>query len=204
MVDKTTNNKLQILRLYRSDYLTQYHVREIATLLKKSHVTLLPHLHALEKDKILTAKTNGRNKEYSLNFDNVVTKNYLLLAETFESLLYLEDIFLIKKVTSEILNIPLDGTIILFGSYAKKTYNKRSDIDLFYIGTITDKDIQAIKKIGEIYGKTINIKRSTLKNFELGLRRKDPLIVEVIKHHILLQQPERFINALWRYSHEIK
>ena len=204
MVDKTTDNKLRIIRLYRSNYLGQYHVREIAKLTKKSHVTLLPHLKALEKDKILIPKIVGKNKIYSLNLDSIITKNYLLLAETVEAILYLEEIFLIKKITAEIFNFKFDGTIVLFGSYAKRTFKEDSDTDLFYLGKIADKEIEEIKKIGKTYGKTINVKKSMIKNFEGGLRKKDPLIVEIIKNHVLLQNPEPFINALWRYYDEIR
>lgn len=202
MVEKTTNNKLIIINLFRSDYLAQFHVREMAKLTKKSHVTLLPHLKALEKDKILISKTVGKNKVYSLNFENIITKNYLTLSETVETTAFLEQIFLIKKITKEIFNLNLAGTIILFGSYAKRTFKEDSDIDLFYLGQITDKEIQNIKKVGKTYGKTINVKKSTLKNFELGLRKKEPLIIEIIKNHIILQNPEQFINALWRFYDE--
>ncbi|HII89150.1 TPA: hypothetical protein HA253_06150, partial [Candidatus Woesearchaeota archaeon] len=94
------------------------------------------------------------------------------------------------------------GTIIVFGSYTKKTFHEDSDIDLFYLGQLTDKEIQNIKNIGKTYGKTIHIKKSTLKNFELGLRKKDPLVIEIVKNHIILQNPEQFVNALWRYYDE--
>ncbi|HIG95276.1 TPA: hypothetical protein HA249_00090 [Candidatus Woesearchaeota archaeon] len=202
MVEKTTNIKLEIIRLFRSDYLAKFHVREMAQLTKKSHVTLLPHLKALEKDKILIPKTIGKNKQHSLNFENIITKNYLNLSETVETTAFLEDVFLIKKITKEIFNLNLTGTIIVFGSYTKKTFHEDSDIDLFYLGQLTDKEIQNIKNIGKTYGKTIHIKKSTLKNFELGLRKKDPLVIEIVKNHIILQNPEQFVNALWRYYDE--
>lgn len=203
MVDKTTDNKLKIISIYISNYLAQYHIREMARLLKKSHVTLLPHLKELESDKILAAQTIGKNKAYSLNLHNLLAKNYLFLAETVESITYLGEIFLIKKITSEIFNLRLDGTIILFGSYAKRTFKEDSDIDLFYVGQIGEKEIQQIKNIGKTYGKNINIKKSGIKAFESGLRTKDYLTIEIIKNHILLQNAEIFINALWRYYNEI-
>jgi len=202
MVEKTTNNNIRIINLFRSNYLAQFYTREIAKLTEKNHVTLLPYLKALEKDKILISKTIGKNKVYSLNFENIITKNYLTLSETIEATSFLGQIFLIKKITKEIFNLNLSGTIILFGSYAKKTFKEDSDIDLFYLGQITDKEIQNIKKIGKTYGKTSNIKKSTLKNFELGLKKKDPLIIEIIKNHILLQNPEQFVNCLWRFYDE--
>ena len=50
----------------------------------------------------------------------------------------------------------------------------------------------------------INIKITSIKNFESGLRKKDALIIEIIKDHFILQNQDAFINALWGYYHEIK
>ena len=113
MVDNTTDNKIRILSLFRLNYLAQYHTSEMAKLTKKSHVTLLPHLNALEKDKVFVAKTIGKNKVYTLNLDNILTKNYLIISELFESILYQEQVFLIKKITTEISKLNLSGS---FGS----------------------------------------------------------------------------------------
>lgn len=204
MVDKTTNNKLKILSLYLSNYLAQYHTREMAKLTKKSHVTLLPHLYALEKEKILIAKIVGKNKVYSLNLDNIFTKNFIIISEMVESIFYQEQVFLIKKINIEISKLNLQGTLILFGSYTKRTFKEDSDIDLFYLGGLKEIEITKIKAIGKIYGKTINLKTATIKNFETGLRKKDALIIEILKYHFILQNQDQFINALWRYYYEIR
>jgi len=55
-----------------------------------------------------------------------------------------------------------------------------------------------IKKIGKIYGKEISIKTSTVKNFNKGLITGDTLIKEILKNHIILQNPDLFVNLLWR------
>jgi predicted nucleotidyltransferase len=199
MVEKTTDNKFRIINLFRSNYLSHFHVREIAKLTKKNHVTLLPHLKSLEKDKILTSKIAGKNKVYSLNFNNIITKNYLTISESLKTTTFFENFFLIKKITQAIFDLNIQGTLILFGSYAKETFNEDSDIDIFYLGKITDNEIKHIKKAGRIYGKTINIKKSRLTNFESGLIKKDPLIIEIIKNHIILQNSEQFVNTLWRF-----
>jgi len=87
------------------------------------------------------------------------------------------------------------GSIILFGSYAKKSYQDDSDIDLLYIGT---ENIQNLRKIGRVYGKTVNVKQSTPDNFDKGLKNKDIFIREILKHHIVIQNPEWFVNSLWK------
>ena len=202
MVDKITNIMFEIISLYRTDYLAEYYVREMAKLTRKSHVTLLPHLKALEKDSILLPKTLGKNKQYSLNLENIITKSYLSISETIATASYLDQVFLIKKLTKETFSLNLTGTIILFGSYAKRTFHEDSDIDIFYIGKIRESNIQNIKRIGNVYGKKINIQRATIENFEGGLRKKEPIILEIVKNHIILQNPEQFVNALWRFYDE--
>ena len=204
MVDKATNSKLKILSLYNSNYLAQYHTREMAKLIKKSHVTILPHLSALEKDKIFITKTIGKNKVYTLNLDNNLTKNYLIISELVEAILFQEQVFLIKKITTEISKLNLSGSVVLFGSYAKRTFKEDSDIDLFYLGELKETDIIKIKAIGKTYGKNINLKTATSENFESGLRKKDALIMEILKYHLILHNSDIFINALWRYYHEIR
>ena len=204
MVDKTTDNKLRIIGLYRSNYLAQYYTREMAKLTQKSHVTFLPHLRALEKDKVLISKKIGKNKVYTLNPNNILTKNYIIISELFESVLYQEQVFLIKKITTEISKLNLSGSLVLFGSYAKKTFKEESDIDLFYLGELKETDMIKIKAIGRTYGKTINLKTATNENFESGLRKKDALIMEILKYRIIIQNADTFINALWRYYHEIR
>lgn len=204
MVDKTTNNKLRIISLFRFNYLAQYHVREMATLIQKNHVTLLPHLKDFEKDKILIAKTIGKNKVYALNLDNILTKNYLVIGELFESLLFQEQVFLIKKITAEISKLQLLGTFILFGSYAKRTFKEDSDIDFFYLGELNESEVIKIKSIGKTYGKIINLKTATIQHFESGLKKKDALVMEILKYHLILQNADLFVNILWRYYHEIK
>ncbi len=204
MVGKTTDNKLRILSLYRSNYLARYHTRELAKLTEKNHVTLLPHLSALEKEKVLEAKVIGKNRVYTLNMDNIITKNYLIISELAESILYQEQHFLIKKTTTEISKLNLLGSFVLFGSYAKKTFKEDSDIDIFHIGEFKEAEIIKIKSIGKTYGKTINFRTASIKSFENGLRKKDALLMEILKYHVILHNPDIFISTLWRHYNEIR
>ncbi|MBS3124308.1 nucleotidyltransferase domain-containing protein [Candidatus Woesearchaeota archaeon] len=138
-----------------------------------------------------------------MNLDNILTKNYLIISEQIESILFQERVFIIKKIASEISKLNLSGSLVLFGSYAKRTFKEDSDIDLFYLGELRETEITKIKSIGKMYEKTINLKFSTLSNFETGLRKKDTLIIEILKYHLILYNPDIFINTLWSYYHEI-
>jgi len=195
---KITNYIFDILNLYRTDYTKSLHVRAIAKLLNTSHVTLLPHLKKLEKNKILLSRKVGKNKEYLLNHNNILTKDYLALSEKLEAIKYLQKNFLIKKVYQHLINVNVQGAVVLFGSYAKNYATETSDIDLFCLGKLSQNQIMEIKKIGKIYGKEISIKTSTIENFNEGLITGDTLIKEIIKNHVILQNPDLIVNLLWR------
>jgi len=198
MEEKITNHIFDILNLYRTDYTKSLHVRAIAKLLNTSHVTLLPYLKKLEKNKILISRKVGKNKQYLLNHNNILTKDYLALSEKLEAIKYLQKNFLIKKVYQHLINVNVQDAIVLFGSYAKNYATETSDIDLFYLGKLSQNQILEIKKIGKIYGKEISIKTSTIKNFNEGLITGDTLIQEIIKNHVILQNPDLIVNLLWR------
>ncbi|MCX6660088.1 MAG: hypothetical protein NTX81_06895, partial [Candidatus Bathyarchaeota archaeon] len=67
MVEKITNWKIKIVSLFRANYGDSFYMREMAKMLGTTHVTLIPHLRDLTKDKILVSKLNGRSRGHSLN-----------------------------------------------------------------------------------------------------------------------------------------
>jgi len=199
MVEKITKYDFAILSLYRSNYNSSHHARAMAKLLKTSHVTLLPHLKRLEKDKILITRKVGKNKEYLLNADNIITKDYLTIAEKLETINYLQKNFLTKKISEQLLTLNLPGSIILFGSYAKNYATQTSDIDMLYLGELTDSQKQEMKKTGRTYGKEINVKTATPDNFLDGLKSGDALTKETVQNHIGIQNTEQLVNLSWRH-----
>jgi predicted nucleotidyltransferase len=197
MVVKITND-FKILSLYRAEYSTRLHIRAMANLIGTSHVALLLHLKRLEELKILYSEKAGKNKQYRLNKDNILTKYYLTITEELATIDHLEKNFLIKKLSEHLNNIDTAAPIILFGSYADNSATEESDIDLFCIGTLTKDQTSHLKKFEATYGKKINIKAATTENFNNGLRTGDILIKEIVKNHIILRNPDPFVTMLWR------
>ena len=181
----------KVLSLYRSNYEVSLHARAIGKLLNTSHMTLLPHLKRLEELKILNSTTVGRNKQYTLNKQNSLTRHYLTITEQLVTLKFLEDSFLTRKFAEHLNSIDIVNPLILFGSYAKGYANEESDIDLFYIGKVLESQLSHIKKFEAVYGKQINVKTVSTENF-------NDLIKEVIKDHIVLCNPDPFVTMLWR------
>ncbi len=192
-----TQTTLKILVLYNDNYKESLHLRKIARKTKADVNTIQQQLKKLEKINILSSTIKGKNKEYVLNLDNMITKYYLIMAEIFAAIIYLQKNFLIKKVMTEIEN-KIDDPLILFGSFVKGGYTKESDIDLFII---SEKQIErdVIFKTASLIGREINIKSTSESKFLSGLKNKDPLINEIVSNHIVLKGADKFCNIMWKY-----
>lgn len=203
MVEKITNVTFEILSLYRTDYSATLHIRAMAKLIGTSHVALLPYLKRLEELKILSFERSGRNKQYTLNKDNVLTKYYLLIAEELVAIDYLEANFIIKKLAEHLNAADVSSPLILFGSYVKGYATEESDIDLFCIGKLSEKQQSNIERFQTTYGKKVNVKTATAENFDSALKNKSILIREVVANHIVICNPDPFVSILWRQYSEL-
>ncbi len=81
-----------------------------------------------------------------------------------------------------------EGILIIFGSYANFSANEKSDLDVFVIGNIRD-----IEDLEEIYNVKINIVKSNKNKFD----KKEHIIKEIIKNHIILKGVEGFVELIW-------
>ena len=193
-INRTT---LKILGLYRSNYAAVFHVREVARKIRIDVKAVQLQLRMLENVNVVSGKTNGRNKEYRLNFGNYLTKYHMLLAEAFASITFLSENFEVKKLISEI-DEPLYGCIVLFGSFAKGEMTQESDIDLLFIND-RKPDTNAVVEAGRLIGREVNVKFTNVKRFSEGLTNGDPLIREVIANHIILKDIDTICNIMWLY-----
>ena len=202
MVENINNIKLEIIGLYDNNYLNQFHIRQMAGLIGKSHVGLLPHLKELEKSRILIPKEVGKSKVYSLNLNNNQAREFLSFSEKKKSLELLNKEFFIKKIYEEFITLDLNGCLILFGSYASKTHSEKSDIDLLYLGRLKESEKKKIKDLGKTYNKEIHLVSMELSQFRDQLSKKGALAKEIVHNHIILYNHDFFINLVWRYYHE--
>ncbi|MBI5797972.1 nucleotidyltransferase domain-containing protein [Candidatus Woesearchaeota archaeon] len=192
-----------ILRLYCNDYTKELHGREIARQLHANHRTILLALQKLEEKNIFSTKQMGKNKLFKLNIQNILTREYLTSVEILKTVSVLEKHFFLKKFLYELTPIINTKPLILFGSYAKGIEHKESDLDLVLCDQNKDKSIeQKIKDFGKQYRIKIQLQKATRKDLEKGLREKDPLIQEIVKDHIILNNYQYLIGILWNYAHE--
>jgi len=123
-----------------------------------------------------------------------------MLAETYASVNYLSRNFLVKKIVGEIAG-RIDGTLTLFGSFAKGELTKQSDVDLFVMDGkkrgATARDV--VREIGDMVGREISVKFGSKEQFLRGIQESDPLVREVVSSHIVLRGVDDFCDLMWRY-----
>jgi len=159
------------------------HGRELAKELKTSLTKIQSTLTELRNLNAIDYRVEGKNHIYFIK-KNLISKTLILRTESYKltkvlsKYPYLEPIFedIIKKSESEL--------IILFGSYAKETANKESDIDI-YVET-TNEEIK--KETQEIYD-SLSIKIGEFKTDNL-------LIKEIIKNHIIIKGGEKYYETI--------
>ncbi len=193
-INQTT---LKILSLYRADYAKSLHLREISRETKIDVNPISHQLKRLEERRILKCIEKGRNREYSLDLTNTTTPYYMTMAEAYITATYLEENFLIKRLMDSA-SQKTNGIILLFGSYATGTKRRESDIDLFLI-VDPESSRETLQREGHLLNREINVKTSDADFFREGLRRKDPLIMEVLSDHITLKGIDPFCNLLWSH-----
>ena len=118
----------------------------------KSKNNLLKNLNSLALNKILTKEENKSNTYYSINYQNNVLIALLSLIHNikFEGLP-----FNAKKSIFESISALKPKMAVLFGSFAKGSYKKNSDIDLLFFDALEEKE--KIKEISKSYGVQINV-----------------------------------------------
>jgi len=170
------NVSFQIIALLLKD---DSHPRRMAKDLGISHTTVLRKLRTLLEGNVLDFRTEGRNRVFFLK-KTIEARVYIFMVECYALGNLIEDTPHLRSVVrtvQERQDIPL---AILFGSYAKGTANKRSDIDL-YIET----DDREVKRELERCHSRLSIK--------IGPWDPDNLLIqEIIKNHVIVKGVERY------------
>jgi len=189
-VNKLTETHLRVLSIFTNGFERDYYIREVQKLLKISPRTAQLILNNLEKRTILESKSRGKIKVYKIK-KNIIAKQYLVLAENYKKIRFLEQKPLIKQIIEKIMPF-VDGVMVVFGSYAKNLEKNNSDLDIFVIGSHKR---QKIKEVSNTYGIKINVKQYGSKLFEMKWS-EDILVREVLNNHILIKGTDEFIGVV--------
>ena len=130
---------MKIMKLFRMNLDKDFSILEIS---KKLHIGYRPaynHIQELKQQKLINLKKVGSSSQCALNLKNELCRNFLEVIDItrkealFEKNNKLKNVIeiLTSKLTDDI--IGKIHSIVLFGSYAKNTAGKTSDVDILVI-----------------------------------------------------------------------
>jgi len=169
--------------------------KEIQKLTKMGNKVIVKFLMLLENFGLVIAGKAGRSYYYKLNLANQFTGKILEMIGLEKKQLNNPDFFalsLLREFVYELTNMNLENMqhVILFGSYAKRTYNTGSDIDVALVFKERDNDnevliAEAIDRIKKRFGREIQPHYYLAGEFQ-ELKKRDKLVQEIVKDGIML------------------
>ncbi len=155
------------------------HVRGIAKITSQPHANVSRLMKKLLKENIVDFKYEGKNKIFRLK-KGIETLNYAYMAEHYKLLKLIEKYPTLAIITESILSKADENLVIIFGSFAKFSATKDSDIDIF---------IETTNRNVRLAVENINSKLSV----KIGQFDTNSLLIkEIIKDHIIIKGVEYY------------
>jgi len=170
------NYKLELVNelIKNSEY-----IRGLAKKLNTNHMNVLRKLNELFEENVVDYTKEGKNKVYFLK-KTAETRAYIFMSENYKLIKILEKYNYLRKIIEKIQKNKKIRLAIIFGSYAKGTTKKDSDIDI-YVETTNRK----IKQELEAIDSKLSIKIGRYKKTNI-------LIKEIEKNHVIIKGVENY------------
>ncbi|HLC19876.1 MAG TPA: nucleotidyltransferase domain-containing protein [Candidatus Nanoarchaeia archaeon] len=174
---------------------TQFSIRELAKKLGQDYKIVFLTAKTLEKEKIIEIKRVSNINQCSIH---LLQKHAALFAYVSERLAFQK---LPQKVWHAINDIiaNIDNpcyAILLFGSYAKGTMNASSDVDLLFIVSRKEKQIEAASmRAATLNNIPIHPIILTMEEFRIGLKQES-VSSEAYKKHFIIKGGEMFYSLI--------
>lgn len=173
-----TKSQILVLKLLFLNPTKEFHLSGIARRTGLTPPAVLKETANLIRTGLIKRRDQGNLSFYTIN------KNAIIFEE-------MKRIFLKYEIFSEILSKELVKEKItyalIYGSFAKGTEKEGSDIDLLIVGDVSETDLlKVIPKIERNTGREINFILWTEKEFKERVKRKIPLIREILDTPIIM------------------
>ena len=192
----TTQNEIEILFCFFPK-LADLTAKEIETKSSLSHETTFRLLKKLVQEKHLKEKKVGKTNVHEFIKDDL-TYQVFVHYTTKRRLAFKEKHLLIHKRLYGFVNeISPEGPAIIFGSYAKNTETKKSDIDLLCVTTKNNvgKLAQEFKTKYDLNIQVLTVKPSDFKN----IKRDNPVFwSDLIEYGIVLDGLDYYFREVYK------
>jgi predicted nucleotidyltransferase len=157
------------------------HTRAIAEQLNSNHATVLRKLRDLTDDNIVDFRSEGKNKVFSIK-RTIEARNAAMIAEIHKQSSVVARYPVLRGIFKAVLGMPELPLVVLYGSYAKGSVTKESDIDIFVETVNTIRKNQLEQKHSRVSVKT-------------GIFDKRVLLIrEIMKDHVIIKGVEVYFD----------
>jgi len=172
-------------------------INQIAMQLNESYSFVNRTVIKMIAENLIFKEKIGHSFLCKLNTENDKTRALISLNEVNKKQEFLNKNKELKLITDEILSKIKNRvtSAAIFGSYAKNTQTKESDIDLLILAKKSFDTTELVRKIHAKYGKEVSPVVITEK--QLINQKNKPIIKEILKYHIILIGFEKFINLMF-------
>jgi len=185
------NEKTEILKLLIGNREESFSIRKISLLRKINYKSAYISLKALEKDGIVDLKRIGNTIVCKFNdkFNDLVFRAEYLRRED----LFKNKNFLI--IHNRLAELKFPFILLMFGSYAKGTQTKHSDIDLLLI--INKENFGAVKNQISILPLNTHLTNVSYESFiRMATSKEFSVVSEALKKNIILIGIEEYYRLL--------
>lgn len=168
--------KIILLLIYNPE--DSFYINQIARLVKTSAGNVQRELKKIEESGLLSKEKKGNSLYFKINSANPVFND---LKNIVDKTIGLKNI--LEKILKKSKGIDF---AFLFGSYVKRNFSATSDIDLYVIGDISEKELhRLVKKSEEKIYREINYHLSSREEFQKKTK-KSFFYKEILQNFILL------------------
>jgi len=191
--------ELKIVDLLARNPERKFTINEIAKSLNEYYSNVHRTISKLIKDNVIIKEKVGKSYLCSINLRNEKSFALIQLSEIERRNNFYNSNKEIKVILEDLVETlkSIDPiSIILFGSYAKGSASRESDIDILLISKTKPRVDKIAKEMYAKYGKEINLIAISLNDFK---KQKDKaLIKEIIRNHYVLYGVENFVNLVFK------
>ncbi|MCG2717833.1 MAG: nucleotidyltransferase domain-containing protein [Nanoarchaeota archaeon] len=186
------DNKLRLIWTLGKQIKDSLTIRQLS---KESGIPYATAYRVVNKNSIFNIVRKGNIKLCSLNLDDPITKNYLIVSERQESEIFRKKHPKLNIIANE---LPKGNyTVILFGSRAEGKHREKSDVDICIINEDANKDVK-FSKYEQLFKLEINAIYLKREEFKKMLKEKEHNIThEIVNNHIILYGEEYFWNTIF-------
>jgi predicted nucleotidyltransferase len=187
------DNKQKILLYLAKNNHKKHSILAVSKILDIPYTTTLRSIKQLSN--LLNTETIGQTTVVSLNKENDLIIAHLAIASEEEKKEYLQTNNLIQLLSND---ITTKDIVLLFGSYAKKTQTKKSDIDMLIINKHGEKTIHFHNQ-ELLFDTSIHPMYFSEKEFVGMIKDKEENVgKQALQHNILLNNSLRFWELILR------